>query len=224
MQLIRRTALVAFVAAVTVGGGTAVYATSSTTSAASQQQQAASTFNACAAASQPSIDEMPSSPVTAKVSCSYGTEPAPGGGVGSAATASAGAEICVAGACSGTGAPVTVGSTGAGVQPAQVGGTRPSLGQPLVPGVQILGGDQVCVGNICNDPVSTPAVPNVDSSTTVFSGESITQVAANGSMVIVRGPQTCVATGSQTCTNSGTGTDTAAGSFRSDTSQVVEVQ
>jgi len=227
MSTIRRAALLAAALAVTVGGATGVHAATATSQTSAAETATAAQSAACdrvLVAMDASIVLPVASPVTARVTCSAGTQASPGGGVGTAATASAGATVCAFGACSGTSSPVTVGSTGAGAQPNQVSGTGPSFGQTLVPSIPLIGERQVCIGNFCAPPVSTPPVRSVDSSTTVFSADDLTTVAANGSEVVVRGPQTCVSTGSQVCSTGGTGTDTAAGGFRTDASRSVEVR
>jgi hypothetical protein len=229
MSTIRRAALFAAALAVTVGGATAVAAASTSTPGGGVDSPSTAKAALCErmadvlAASAADV-RLLGNPVTAKVTCSAATQSAPGGGAGAAATASAGAQVCAFGACSGTSNPVTVGTTGAGAQPGQVSSTGPSFGATLVPSIPVIGDRQVCIGTFCAPPVSTPPVRAVDSSTTVFSADSLTTVAVNGTAVVVRGPKTCVATGSQVCSTGGTGTDTAAGGFRTDVTRSVEVR
>jgi hypothetical protein len=219
MRSIWRVALVAL--AMIVMGGTAVQAMSGDGTGSGTETLA----TPCVSASTFADDvEGHDGPVEVRSSCDYTLEPAPGGGHGGAISATAFAQVCVFDVCSGTDAPVTVGTTGAGAQPPSATVDTPTSGGERLPALTVVPAETVCIGSFCNAAVTTPPVNEVSTKVVIFDNGTNAVLAANGSTVSVRGPQTCVRTGSAQCPDSGTGADTEDAGLRSDMSGVVTIE
>lgn len=160
-------------------------------------------------------------PVSAGCTADVTRTGAPGGAqFGAGADAVVGAYVCVAGACQEI-QDQTVGTTGAGASrpPASAG---PTPNKAPLPPLTIVEEGTVCLGNICNEAVTTEDVSAPGLRVAAGDETPVAVVGVNGSNVLVRTVPVCLAVNAERCqASTSAGNDRA--SVAADPSRVVEV-